>query len=352
MHKESISSSGTERALLASQQRYERIANTLPVMLYDSVLAPNGTSRFLYVAPGPCREILELDPDALLKDMSLVWDIVHPDDVARFHQQDVTANQTGQEFLSEVRIITPSGHLKWLLVNSKPNPAEPDEPVVWSGYLQDITSRKQAEERLRQAEQKVRLMVDNSTNLFYMHTADHVLTYVSPQSRQFFDCDPEEALVRWTDFLTDNPVNRDGLLTTQRAIDTGQRQPPYQVECVGKKGRKLWVEVHEAPILENGRTVAISGTLTDITRRKQAQSERQQFFKFFQTSTDLMCIANPHGRFLKTNPAFTATLGYTAAELISKDIMEFVHPEDRQATLDEIVKQQQRGFTDNFENRY
>ena len=80
---------------------------------------------FLYVTSGPCREILELDPDALLKDMSLVWDIVHPDDLARFHQEDVVTNKAGKEFLSEVRIITPSGHLKWLLVNSKSNPSEP-----------------------------------------------------------------------------------------------------------------------------------------------------------------------------------------------------------------------------------
>lgn len=352
MKNERDTSSGTERALLESQQRYERMANTMPVMLYDSFIASDRTSRFLYVAPGPCREILQLDPDALLKDMSLVWDIVHPDDLARFHQEDVVANKAGKEFLSEVRIITPSGHLKWLLVNSKPNPSEPGEPVVWSGYLQDITARKQAEQRLHETEQKLRLIVENSTNLFYMHTIDHVLTYISPQSRQFFDCEPEEAMVRWTDFLTDNPVNSEAFRTTQRAIDTGKRQPPYQIECIGKKGRKIWAEVHEAPIIENGRTVAISGTLTDITKRKQAQKEREQFFKFFQTSTDLMCIANPRSRFIKTNPAFTETLGYTESELISKEIIEFVHPDDRQATLDEIEKQQQRGYTDNFENRY
>ncbi|MGK2906928.1 MAG: PAS domain-containing sensor histidine kinase, partial [Desulfuromonadales bacterium] len=352
MKNETHNSSGTEGALLESQQRYERMANTIPVMLYDSIISSDRTSRFLYVAPDPCREILELDPDALLKDMSLIWNIVHPDDLSRFHQEDVVANQAGKEFLSEVRIITPSGHLKWLLVNSKPNPSEPGKPVVWSGYLQDITARKQAEERLYETEQRLRLIVENSTNLFYMHTIDHVLTYISPQSLLFFDCEPEEAMVRWTEFLSDNPVNSKAVRTTQRAIDTGKRQPPYQIECIGKKGRKIWVEVHEVPIVENGRTVAISGTLVDITKRKQAQTEREQYFNFFQTSTDLMCIANPHGRFIKANPAFTETLGYMESELIAKEYIDFIHPDDKQATLDEIEKQRQIGFTNKFENRY
>ena len=142
-------------AFLQSERRYERMANTLPVMLYDSILCPDGTSRFLYVAPDPCRELLELEPDALLADMSLVWAVIHPDDIGRFQQEDLAANREGKMFISELRIITPSGLLKWLLVNSRPNPAEPGEPVVWSGYLQDITARKQAEEARIELERKL-----------------------------------------------------------------------------------------------------------------------------------------------------------------------------------------------------
>ncbi len=146
IENEELPTSRAEEALQESKRRYERTANTVPVMLYDSILGPDGTSRFLYVAPRPCRELLELDPEALLADMNLVWDIVHPNDLGRLYQEDLAANREGKVFTSEVRIITHSGRLKWLLVNSKPNPAAPGEPVVWSGYIQDITARKQAEE--------------------------------------------------------------------------------------------------------------------------------------------------------------------------------------------------------------
>jgi PAS domain S-box-containing protein len=137
------------------------------------------------------------------------------------------------------------------------------------------------EEALRDSENKLRGIVEHSNNLFYSHTPDHILTYLSPQTRQFFDCEPNEALVNWTELITDNPVNAEGLKHTQKAIDTGERQPPYVLEAVGKKGRKLWVEVNESPVVQDSKTIAIVGALTDITKRKRAED------KLFQAKADV-----------------------------------------------------------------
>ncbi|MGQ0534761.1 MAG: PAS domain S-box protein [Methanobacteriota archaeon] len=143
-------------------------------------------------------------------------------------------------------------------------------------FVRDISERKRAEAALRASEERLRDIVEHSTNLFYAHTPDHRLTYVSPQTRQFFDCEPEEALTLWTEFATENPVNRLGLELTERAIATGARQPIYELELVGKKGRTIWVEVNEAPIVKDGETIAIVGALTDITERKRAETALQE----------------------------------------------------------------------------
>ncbi|MBI3564022.1 MAG: PAS domain S-box protein [Elusimicrobia bacterium] len=86
--------------------------------------------------------------------------------------------------------------------------------------------------------------------------------------------------------------------------------------------------------------------------RELAEKEREQFHKFFMTSADLMAIADPQGAFLKTNPSFTETLGYSEAELVSKPFVDFIHPDDEQATVDEMARQMKVGYSLNFENRY
>ncbi|MDD8014031.1 MAG: PAS domain S-box protein, partial [Acidobacteriota bacterium] len=148
--------------------------------------------------------------------------------------------------------------------------------ILFLGIVAFVLNRNhrliRAQERsIRESEQKLRSIIENSTNLFYAHTPDHVLTYLSPQSWALLGYSQEEALVKWTELATDNPVNERGLATTQRAIDTGRAQPPHELELKHKSGKRVWVEVREGPVVEKGRTVAIVGALTDISERKSAE---------------------------------------------------------------------------------
>lgn len=124
---------------------------------------------------------------------------------------------------------------------------------------------------IRESEKERRRIIENSTNLFYAHAPDHVFTYLSPQIGALLGYTQEEALVRWTELATDNPVNEKGLEITQRAIDTGKAQPPYELELKHKYGKSVWVEVREGPVIEDGKTVGIVGALTDISGRKIAE---------------------------------------------------------------------------------
>jgi len=101
-----------------------------------------------------------------------------------------------------------------------------------------------------------------------------------------------------------------------------------------------------------GNVLGVFAAARDVTERKKAELEREQYFKFFNASTDLMGIADPHGAFKKVNPAFMNVLGYSEEEILAKPFIEFVHPDDRQRTLDEIARELKLGFTLDFENRY
>jgi two-component system cell cycle sensor histidine kinase/response regulator CckA len=122
---------------------------------------------------------------------------------------------------------------------------------------------------------------------------------------------------------------------------------------LNKTGNVVWGIVRAFLLRDaGGHPLFFSTSVQDITERKHVEAEREQFLKFFQTSADMMVIADPNGAFMKTNPACSETLGYSEMELAAKPFIEFVHPDDKQTTLDKMTRQLQKGFSLNFENRY
>lgn len=134
-----------EEALLESRQRYVRFVNTIPCVLYDYVRQPDGRNRFLYIS-SKCKEIFEYDADRLIADSDLMWNMVHPEDLDRLMREDQTANQAATLFQSEVRIVPPSGRMKWIWLISMPSAEKVDSGVIWSGAIFDISDRKLVEE--------------------------------------------------------------------------------------------------------------------------------------------------------------------------------------------------------------
>ena len=135
----------TERVLVESKERYQRLLNTIPCVLYDYIRWPDGSSRFIYISP-KCKEIFEYDSKHILANRNLLWEMVHPEDVKRLRQEDLAANQAQTQFQSEVRIILPSGKTKWIQLTSMPSRHKIDSQTVWSGVILDITPRKLVEE--------------------------------------------------------------------------------------------------------------------------------------------------------------------------------------------------------------
>jgi len=93
----------------------------------------------------------------------------------------------------------------------------------------------------------------------------------------------------------------------------------------------------------------IGSQIGQFARRKRAEAELETLF---ETSPDMLCIAGVDGTFRRLNPAWEKTLGFTAAELMSRPYVEFVHPDDRPATSTEAGAVARGTSSVLFENRY
>ncbi|MDY6904615.1 MAG: PAS domain S-box protein [Thermodesulfobacteriota bacterium] len=91
--------------------------------------------------------------------------------------------------------------------------------------------------------------------------------------------------------------------------------------------------------------------LESALQRKQSDADLEQIFLM---SLDMICIADIRtATFLKVNPAFTETLGYSEEELLTSSFLEFIHPDDIEATRHVVLEKLLNGDkVINFENRY
>ncbi|MFW5690967.1 MAG: sensor histidine kinase [Chloroflexota bacterium] len=74
--------------------------------------------------------------------------------------------------------------------------------------------------------------------------------------------------------------------------------------------------------------------------------------RFFHLSVDMFCVASDAGIILRVNDAFARTLGYQPEALLGHHLLEFVHPDDYQSTLDAMERHVGGEIRESFENRY
>jgi PAS domain S-box-containing protein len=83
-----------------------------------------------------------------------------------------------------------------------------------------------------------------------------------------------------------------------------------------------------------------------------SEDSANQLDRYFEVSIDMLCQLGFDGYFKRLNPAWERTLGFTIEELKSRPFIEFVHPEDRERTLDQNARVRAGDQAVGFENRY
>jgi PAS domain S-box-containing protein len=132
-----------EIALRQSEERYHKLADNIPGVIYQFRLAPDGSCSYLYLSSG-CSELLELSPAAVTADGNCLIGMIHPDDYSEFELTMVESARNLTPRLIEGRMVLNSGEIKWIKCASRPE-LQPDGSIVWDGIMLDVTDRKQAE---------------------------------------------------------------------------------------------------------------------------------------------------------------------------------------------------------------
>jgi PAS domain S-box-containing protein len=208
-------------------------------------------------------------------------------------------------------------------------------------------SYARAQENLRENEATLRSMLDASPLAIVLLNRSGCILDSNEEHASRLNVSRNEILGRCLWELLPKEVLTYRRRQVEAVFETGT---PFRGE--DKRGN-VWNQYHIHPAMVDhfGKVQAVIVEAIDITERKIAEKELSQIFSM---SMDMLCIADiHHSTFIKVNPAFTETLGFTESELLGNPFFDFIHPEDIDATHSIINKKLKMGEkVINFENRY
>jgi PAS domain S-box-containing protein len=193
---------------------------------------------------------------------------------------------------------------------------ENSNPTGIYGLSRDITGRKQAEELLRASEEQYRLITESSLTGIYVHQ-DGLFQYVNSPLADMLGYSPEEMIGKpFWEFLDSEDQERVKAFNSARL--EGEPVPTqYELRALTKTGDTRWFDVR-ANVVNYGGHPAVMGNVVDITERRRAEAERLLLTTAIEQAAEIVIITDKDGTIEYVNPAFEATTGYSAEEVIGK----------------------------------
>lgn len=332
------------RQLKAHRERLELAILGSHLGIWDWDIATDRSTWF-----GPIRSLLHGEESDVPGSPSAWQRSLHPDDAPRVLEALNAHLERSERYDVRYRLAFKDGQFRWFHSSGQAVRDAAGKPIRMIGTITDITDRMLAEEALRQSEERYRALIDGVRTIawevdpvsfrftFVSGAAEHVLGY--PLSAWFSG-------TFWYDHLhPDDRAWADACCREQTRLG---RDHSLEYRMITADGRIVWLHDLASVVLRDGKVVGLRGVMIDITARKQAEEELEQFFRL---SPGLLCVARGD-RFIKVNPAFAQALGYTTEQLVSCSFLDLIHPDDVQATREELTHIEGGGQTLKFANRY
>jgi PAS domain S-box-containing protein len=217
----------------------------------------------------------------------------------------------------------------------------------------DIRDRHEALAQVRKAEAELARVMSSVSDCLWSAAADadgrRTYGYISPVVEQITGRPPSFFLGRPRPFREIVHPEDLPLWDALVALHASAQPTSEEYRIVRPDGAVRWVRESVVANRDFGGALRLDGVLADVSVRRRVEEDLDQFFSL---SLDLLCIAGFDGRFKRLNPAWGPALGYADGELLSRPFLDFVHPDDRSATLAEMERLATGADTIHFENRY
>ena len=269
---------------------------------------------------------------------------IHEEDRARVSREIERSIETREDFASEYRLKQADDSIVWVYARGRVHFDPEGRAVRLPGATVDITERKAAEAALAKSEAQFRTFAQAMPNHVWASLPDGQLNWFNDRVFEYSGMSVESLNGHgWVDMV--HPDDRN--IAAGRWAAALQSGETYQTEFRLKRsdGAYRWHLARALPIRDSrGQIDRWIGTNTDIddercaaqslaalnaTLEQRVAEQSAERDLLWQTSPDLLGVVSPDGIFKAANPAWTTVLGWLPEEVVGKNHLTFVHPDDR-----------------------
>ena len=256
-----------ERALLESQQKFERLFSGSPeaavfVDARDHVQDIN--SRFSELFGYSSEEALGKALD----------DLIVPTD--RREEAEILTQKSAVGYVDHETVRKRKDGLPIpVLMSAAPVTLEGQNTGCVVLY-RDIAERKKIEEQLRESEERLKGITERSFDAILAMDLEGRITFVSFVAERILGYKPEEIKGKSLHtFFAEREIPKAAQAFAE--VASGKSMRGLELELLRKDGSSVTVEVNGAPIIKDGKVVGVQATARDISERKQMQQKLQEY---------------------------------------------------------------------------
>lgn len=316
-----------EEALRASEERYRDLVESAMDLIQS--VTPDG--RYQYVNPA-WREALGYEEEEI--SSLTLREVIHPDDLE--HCLDILKRVTSGERIrgAEARFVSKDGSV--LRVEGDINPFIQGNRVTHTvGIFRDVTEQRAAEEALSASERWFHSLIENSYDAVTVLDTQGNMLYVSPSLERMTGYSPEE-LKGMSAFDFIHPED----LPAVAAVFAEKIGEPYAAATAEYRYRHAdgswrYIEAVGRNLLDDNAVRGIVINYYDVTERREMvdalRESEERFRALAATAHDAIIMIDELGEITFWNVAAERMFGYTAQEVMGRDLHRMMIPPERHA---------------------
>ena len=332
IHRDITARKHAENALKESEKKYKSVIENIQDVFYRSdkngrliMGSPSGARLFGYSS---VEEMLGLP-------LEILWLNPHEREflIAKIRENGLVHN-------CEATFVRKDGTAFPVTINAHFYYDEAGTFQGTEGMIHDITERKQAEEALRESEEKFRTLAEQSPNMIFINKNGKVV-YANAKCEEIIGYTKEEFYSPNFNFLT---------LTALEYVEivmgyfekhmNGKEVLSYEYAVVTKQGKRIDTII-TTKLVSFEKERAILGIITDITERKRAEQQLQEseerYRRLVEFSPDAITVYSEE-KIVYVNPAAVKLIGATdESQLLGLPYLDIVHPDYREAVRQRVV---------------